>query len=41
MPDECKSKDTVKSYRTYYLKEKINILSYKKRQKPEFIQNNI
>jgi hypothetical protein len=41
MPEELRSEDAVESYRTYYLKEKINILSYKKRQKPEFIQNNI
>ncbi len=41
MPDDCKQNDVVESYKTYYLRDKINICTYKRREKPEFIKNNI
>jgi len=37
MPDYCKMKDSVSSYRNYYIKEKKNILSWKGREKPYWV----
>jgi hypothetical protein len=34
MPDECKIGDTVESYRTYYIKEKYKIATWKNREIP-------
>ena len=34
MPDECKVGDTVESYRTYYIKEKYKIATWKNREIP-------
>ena len=36
MPDYCKENDTVSAYQTYYIVEKFNIATWKKRQKPEW-----
>ena len=37
MPDEYKSIDTVESYRAYYIIEKRDILTYTKREAPEWL----
>ena len=37
MPDEYKSSNAVKSYRSYYIGEKNGILDYKRREKPQWI----
>lgn len=37
MPDHYKHNDTVTAYRQYYIGDKSNILSYKRRNKPEWI----
>ena len=36
MPNYCKGSDTVKSYQTYYIVEKGNFATWKKRVKPEW-----
>lgn len=42
MPEECKiGDDVVKSYRKYYQQEKKSILSFKKREKPEWLDTFI
>ena len=36
MPAYCKGDDTVQSYQTYYILEKSDLATYKKRSKPEW-----
>jgi len=36
MPNYCKSDDTVEAYRTYYILEKSNFATWKRRDKPEW-----
>jgi hypothetical protein len=36
MPDECKTKTAVESYRLYYLTHKRDISTWKERKKPEW-----
>ena len=36
MPDDCKSLDTVNSYRTYYVKHKYHIAKWTRRETPEW-----
>lgn len=38
MPDEYKNEDPVKAYRTYYINDKKNILQYKNRETPSWIE---
>ena len=41
MPEECKiGKNIIESYRNYYIKEKKDILTFKKREKPYWISIN-
>ena len=38
MPDECKvGKDIIASYRQYYIKEKMYMISYRKRKQPDWL----
>ena len=37
MPEQYKSDNAVKSYRAYYLGEKLNILTYTKREVPDWL----
>jgi len=41
MPDECKKKSPVDSYRLYYIKHKSNISTWKKRGAPEWFTENL
>lgn len=41
MPKELKSDDPVKSYRDFYIKEKMHIFAYKNRPIPNWLKNNI
>lgn len=38
MPDYCKHEDSVQAYRTYYNLEKQRMLSWKNRERPDWIQ---
>ena len=38
MPDYCKGSDTVEAYRTYYVVEKCDFATWKKRNKPEWFK---
>jgi hypothetical protein len=38
MPDDCKTGDPVQSYRDYYLKYKSHLLTYTRREIPEWIK---
>ena len=38
MPDYCKGSDTVEAYRTYYVVEKSDFATWKKRNKPEWFK---
>jgi len=40
MPEHCKDADSVTAYRKYYILEKKDILSYKKRNVPIWIKNS-
>ncbi len=39
MPDEYKNEDPVEAYRTYYKNDKVGILQYTKRPRPEWLNN--
>ena len=42
MPDQCKKEDTVTSYRTYYIIEKVKIATWnKKRSAPKWWKDNL
>jgi len=41
MPEQYKSDDAVTSYRNYYMSEKQNIASWKKREKPDWFREPI
>jgi hypothetical protein len=37
MPDPYKNADPVKAYQTYYIQDKARMLTYTRRERPEFI----
>lgn len=39
MPDQCRRDDAVTAYRTYYATEKARLLTYRKRQPPEWLKD--
>lgn len=41
MPEHCQNPDAVTAYRNYYATEKINLLSYTKRETPLWLTNKI
>lgn len=41
MPEDCKGEYTVDSYRLYYVRYKINILDYSRREKPPWLEGLI
>ena len=40
MPDQYKNKNAVKAYRDYYINEKSSFLTWTKRKKPTWMNND-